>query len=242
MVNTFLHSGKLGDIVWAMPTIKYLGGGVLYLKIGEVDPGPNEIKLTESGAYNIMSFLKSQEYIHDVKIYNGEEINHDLNAFRRYIFNIPEITIAESVFLGQNIRGNHEEKLDESWISVEKDQRLLNKIIISRTTRYMQGNSKVNNFYLQLKERNIRKHGVFVGTQEEYIAFEETYDTGIEYYPTETVLDLAKAISAGQMFVGNENLANAINEGMKKITFLENNKSPLGYHFCLFKRPNLFLI
>ena len=236
----FLHSGKLGDIVWAMPTIQYLGGGTLYLKIDEIDFGINEIKLTESSAYSIMSFLKSQDYIHDVKIYKNESIDYDLDQFRRYIFNIPQITIAESVFMGLGIRGNHEEKLDEPWISVDKDLNVLNKIVISRTNRYHKG--EINPFYLKLKEKNISKHGIFVGSTEEYEKFEEVYRTGIEYYSTPTILDLAKAIAASKFYVGNENLANALNESMKKTSFLENNKNPIGQFFCYFNRPDLFLI
>ncbi len=108
MVNTFLHSGKLGDIIWALPAIKHLGGGILYLRINQIDPGPNEVMLTKEGAESIITLLKTQEYIHDVKIYSGEEITHNLDLFRRYIFAVPEITIAESVFLGLGIRGNHE--------------------------------------------------------------------------------------------------------------------------------------
>ena len=242
MVNTFLHSGKLGDIIWALPAIKHLGGGILYLRTGVVDSGPNEVMLTNEGAESIISLLKTQEYIHDVKIYNGEEIKHNLDLFRRFIFNIPEITIAESVFLGLGIRGNHEEKLDEPWVTVDKDMRVLNKIIISRTGRYQAGNDQINPFYLKLKERNISKHGIFVGSLNEYEKFEEVYRTGIEYYPTPTILDLARAISACKFYVGNENLANALNESMKKTSFLENNKSSVGQFFCYFNRPDLFLI
>ena len=242
MVNTFLHSGKLGDIIWALPAIKHLGGGVLYLRTGVVDTGPNEVMLTNEGAESIIPLLKTQEYIHDVKIYNGEEITYNLDLFRRFIFTVPEITISESVFLGLGIRGNHEEKLDEPWITVEKDERVLNKIVISRTGRYQSGNSQINPFYLKLKERNIAKHGIFVGSLNEYEKFEETYRTGIEYYPTPTILDLAKAIAACKFYVGNENLANALNESMKKTSFLESNKNPVGQFFCYFNRPDLFLI
>jgi hypothetical protein len=198
--------------------------------------------LTNEGAESIIPLLKTQEYIHDVKIYNGEEIRHNLDLFRRFIFNVPEITIAESVFLGLGIRGNHEEKLDEPWITVDKDARVLNKIVISRTGRYQAGNDQINPFYLKLKERNISKHGIFVGSLNEYEKFEEVYRTGIEYYPTPTILDLARAISACKFYVGNENLANALNESMKKTSFLENNKSSLGQFFCYFNRPDLFLI
>ncbi len=242
MVNTFLHSGKLGDIIWALPAIKHLGGGILYLRINQIDPGPNEVMLTKEGAESIITLLKTQEYIHDVKIYSGEEITHNLDLFRRYIFAVPEITIAESVFLGLGIRGNHEEELDQPWIMVEKDERVLNKIVISRTERYQAGNNQVNSFYLKLKERNISKHGIFVGSLNEYEKFEEVYRTGIEYYPTPTILDLAKVISASKFYVGNENLANALNESMKKTSFLESNKNPIGQFFCYFKRPDLFLI
>ena len=53
MVNTFLHSGKLGDIIWALPAIKHLGGGILYLRTGIAK---NEIiRLTTTSVKNIFS-------------------------------------------------------------------------------------------------------------------------------------------------------------------------------------------
>jgi len=240
MVKTFLHSGKLGDIIWALPVIKYLGGGKLYIKPNEWDGA--ELKLSLESALSIISLLNEQEYIHGAEMYGGQRIDYDLNQFRNVIFRYPGITISQSVFLGLGITDNVSEYLNTPWLKVDKDPNVIDKIVVSRTGRYLSGREHINKFYLILKERGLSKHGVFVGSESEYESFENIYKTEIPYYKTSSILDLAKVVSASKFYVGNENLTNAINEGLKKVSFLERNLNPPAQSFCIFNRPDQFII
>lgn len=82
-MTTFLHSGKYGDCIFSLPTIKAMGGGVLYM--------PNKA-LGGWGVetmYNDMhSFMETQSCITEVKLYpdvlawNDTPIPVDVNLNR----------------------------------------------------------------------------------------------------------------------------------------------------------------
>jgi len=51
-MNSFYHGGATGDVIYSMPTIKALGGGIFYVSLPD-------------GLYNtILPLLESQDYIH----------------------------------------------------------------------------------------------------------------------------------------------------------------------------------
>lgn len=54
-MNNFYHSGATGDVIYAMPTIKALGGGIFNVNL------PDELYNT------VKPLLESQDYIHEVK-------------------------------------------------------------------------------------------------------------------------------------------------------------------------------
>lgn len=62
MCKTFKHSGKMGDIIFSLPTIQAMGGGILYLP----ERAP-EVPDLYSQMYHL---LKAQPYIHDVLQYH----------------------------------------------------------------------------------------------------------------------------------------------------------------------------
>lgn len=240
-IKSFLHSGKLGDIIWSLPLIRYLGGGNLYLRINEFDPGANEYKLTQQSAESIVALLEQQPYITGVEIYDNQSIDYNLDLFRTKIFQI-KTSIAGSFFHTFDLSSiDIDSELDRPWLSVTPNQDFKDKIVVSRTKRYLAGNETPNPFYLYLKEQNIAKHGVFLGTLEEYNLFEQQHNTGIVWHETKTVLEIAGIVAASKFYAGNENLINAINESLKKPVFLENQKNSAS-HFCLFRRPDQFII
>ena len=54
-MNNFYHSGATGDVIYAMPTIKALGGGIFNVQL------PDHLYDT------VLPLLESQEYIYEVK-------------------------------------------------------------------------------------------------------------------------------------------------------------------------------
>ena len=74
-MKTYKHSGKIGDIIWALPFIIQNGGAeVLYLELTD--------EFTQSGYDYIYPLLTYQSYIKSVQPYNGEQVDFDLDKFR----------------------------------------------------------------------------------------------------------------------------------------------------------------
>jgi len=238
MVLNFLHSGKMGDLIFSLPLIKQLGGGNLYLKLNEWDAGANfgagEFKLTDQTYKLMLSLLESQPYIKQVAIFNNDPIHYDLNWFRESVDS--SYTLAQSYFVALGF--NDYSAIRSSWLTVEPNTAFNDKIVISRTNRYLVGRPEINGFYTHLKSRNLSKQGVYLGTDEEYENFERLYDTGIKHHKIQSLLEAASIIAACKYYTGNENVFNAIAEGLKKITFLECNNN----NYCIYERPDQFLI
>ena len=90
-MNTFKHSGDLGDIIYSLPTIRALGGGILYLDPagGESDPYiraqcvDGKTRLNKQTIDFLSPLLKLQPYITDVRYWNGEKVTYNLDEFRQ---------------------------------------------------------------------------------------------------------------------------------------------------------------
>ena len=82
----FYICGELGDIIYSLPSIKYLGGGNLYIG-GQFDEFPNYKVLDENLVNQLSEILLQQPYIKNV--YYSETLPDgaiDLNQFKnRYI-------------------------------------------------------------------------------------------------------------------------------------------------------------
>ena len=94
---SFLHSGHLGDIIYSLPAIKKLSEDhncKLYIQINK----PMDLKYPNHPAGNfflndrlanmLMPLLKEQSYLKKVEIYNGQDIDVDLDFFRKIPINI----------------------------------------------------------------------------------------------------------------------------------------------------------
>src|SRR6186713_2528982 len=85
MVKKFKHNGKQGDVIFSLPTIRELGGGILYIP----ENTPDECR----GMYsNMKVLLELQPSIHEVREYPsglgymeqapGIAIDYDLDRAR----------------------------------------------------------------------------------------------------------------------------------------------------------------
>ena len=75
----FRHRRKLGDVVYSLPAVRHLGGGILYLD-------PTSLDGTQDQAYwrwqfeGLIPFLEQQPYLQEVRIHEGEAFDVDLDA------------------------------------------------------------------------------------------------------------------------------------------------------------------
>lgn len=206
----FFHSGDLGDIIYALPVVRAMGGGRLFLKD---EPGVETThRMTVDRVKLIGPLLVKQDYIAGVApiFPPGEAVN--LNKFRTsghdfYRGWLPEVQ-AKTWGMTRSIAST-------PWIQVPEG-RYAAPIIFSRSLRY-------NNPDFPWK-RVIEKYGAwakFIGTPVEHAAFNVAFGCEIEYFDTPTLLDAAIAIAQADLFVGNQSCPLAIAEGLKKLIVCE---------------------
>ena len=58
-MKTFKHSGKCGDIIFSLPTIEMMGGGILYI--------PEHSPIGQNIYSNMKPLLEKLPYIHEVR-------------------------------------------------------------------------------------------------------------------------------------------------------------------------------
>ena len=214
MTKTFKHSGDLGDIIFSLPTVKALGGGVLYLDpeggkseplVQHCDYG-DQTKLRAKQIENIKPLLLLQPYIKDVLYWKGEKVDYNLDLFRtKLTFG----NLADSHLAAFNLPITLR---NEPWLTT-KAKTIENKpILISRSTRY-HGN---HGFWVGLKNNpELMKNAVFVGLQKEHEIFNYTFDCNIDFVDIPSIVELAEYINGSKLFICNQGSPHTIAEGLK---------------------------
>ena len=240
MATTFKHSGDMGDILFSLPCIESMGGGILYLDPtgGEEDPfvswtNFNKTKFNEKSLEFIKPLLEKQSYLEDVRVWTPEvEVDHNLNKFRGHIkFN--NLTLSHLEAMGMM---KYESKWQtEPWLEVDpKPLPNGKKILLARSCRYHSNYS----FWEQLDDEII-DNAVFAALPKEFEYFLYTfprYRGRVERLETENILDLAGYIAACELFIGNQGMPHAIAEGLKKNMV---NEFYRPYPSCIYKRDNV---
>lgn len=216
--KTFKHSGNLGNIIFSLPTIKALGGGILYLdpKGGEDEPLVNwanglftKTRLNEESIENIRPLLEIQEYITEVRLWEGEEVDYNLDMFRMHnrYNNFSDSHLAAF--------GIDFSKRDEAWLLVpdlivdEPDR----DVIFARSCRY-----HGNYAFWETINRDLLDRASFLGFKEEYEFFKYTFPhmAEVPHREVSNLLEMAQVIAGCDMFVGNQGLPHALAEALKK--------------------------
>ncbi|MGA3068057.1 MAG: hypothetical protein ABSF29_14525 [Tepidisphaeraceae bacterium] len=212
MPKTFKHSGDMGDIIFSLPAVRALGGGILYL-----DPeggvksevvtfnGKKRTKLTAAMIDMMTPVLLQQPYITEVRHWHGEAVDYDLDFFRNHLqYN----NLSDSHL---SIFGLPHSERDTAWIQVADPIVVPEKpFVISRSVRY-HGNYS----FWEGSLPNIGDKCVYVGYPKEYEIFVYTFGHEVQYYPTPDILTLARVIAGSNLFISNQGLPHALAEGMK---------------------------
>lgn len=216
--KTYKHSGDLGDIIFSLPAVRALGGGILYLdpEGGEKEPLVSwggglftHTKLTEKGIDSVRELLEHQDYIDEVRLWDGEAVDYNLDEFRKHIrFN----NLSDSHLAAFNLPS---EERDTAWLTVpaaiindlEKD------VVFARSCRY-HGNYS----FWETLDRDLISNAFFLGFKEEYEFFKYTYPhmSEVPLQPVQSLMEMAQIIQGTDMFVGNQGLPHALAEALKK--------------------------
>jgi hypothetical protein len=223
--KVYHHSGDLGDIIYAMPVIKQLGEGVLFLSGSNAYPYPINTRWTRMGASselvsNIAPLIEAQDYIWRCQYTHGLPFStdHDLNAFRKP-WKTRSARDFDSIFsLHQRVFGVSWSE-DKPWITVPSpivdDER---PIVVSRSARYQ--NNKFPWWEL------VQKYGDrmrFVGTEQEAELFQGfgAPKLRIPWIKTSNLLELAQVIAGAKVCVMNQSAPLAIAHGLCKNSIVE---------------------
>jgi ADP-heptose:LPS heptosyltransferase len=224
-IKTFKHSGDLGDIVYSLPTIRKLGGGVLLLDItgGADEPAcrsqciDKKTKFNQVGYEFIAPLLREQAYLQEVRVWNGEQVDCNLNAFR-YKFTDPNARSKTRNLLDLHLDafGLPPHDPDEGWLTCGEPVRLDRKIVVCRSPR-MQSNFP----WFVVRKFLFRDRAVFIGLPKEHELFEYTFDVAIPYHPTADALEMARVIAGCEMFVGNSTFALSLAIGLGTVSIVQ---------------------
>lgn len=190
-LNRFLHTGDLGDIVAALPSIRQLGGGELVITDKEHPKGASPRGKMKSRFNLIKSLLDLQPYIlsvewqdeptgitHDLSLFRTKRLYSSLAHWQAEYLGIPDLNTSPWLFVDSN---SHE------------------RIIVSRSTRYH--NSR---FPWETVIQKLGNKLLFVGLPEEHLAFETEWRTKIDYTPTDNLLDVASLIAGAPLGFYNQ--------------------------------------
>lgn len=224
--KVFHHSGDLGDIIYSLPTIRALGGGVLLLSPDLKYHETREI-MTPRRFENIKSLLTRQPYLDEVVL--GEilhpDTDYDLNIGRKVFVEAgngasPErqqeilATPLTQVYL--NAFDVPREAEREAWLEVDTHVEVPGRpVVINRSQRYHNPDFNWRAIVERYSDR-----AIFVGLPKEHAAFVEKFGY-VPYYPTENLLDVARVIAGCKLFIGNQSCPHAIAEGLKAPVILE---------------------
>jgi hypothetical protein len=167
-MNNFFHSGATGDIIFSLPTIKAMGGGNLYIT-----------NFDKQRSESIKTLIEVQPYINDVIITDGHVGGYDLNRFREYASH--NNNLVEAHFRGQGIPIDSTWK--QGWLTLpEPNYELfptLKYSVINRTTNYADPNFDWAKEVKYLE--SISEKVFFIGYYKEWILFNETFGTNVEF-------------------------------------------------------------
>ncbi|MFL5284399.1 MAG: hypothetical protein ACJ8AW_26260 [Rhodopila sp.] len=219
----FGHSGDMGDIIYALPTIRAFGGGILYLyhQAGKTAHGMDVTK-----ANSLASLLLLQPYIENVIFCpSGHPPNapdHDLNGFRDHWK--PGRNLADMHLATHGLGPEHR---NEQWLTVDFSTPA-QPVIFARSLRYQNNNFPWSRIWQRFKTR-----AGFIGTCAEHRAFCEVVGW-VPLIHTPDLRAVARTIAECHLFVGNQSCPAAVAEGLKRPMILEVYPEQAN---CGFERP-----
>ena len=212
---SFLHSGRIGDVIYSLPTIKELSKShkcKLYVQIEKPILGPYEssrkVFINKRCGDLILPLLRNQDFLDTVNIYKDEKIDINLNLFRdipiNHCFFQPRYY---SHICGVNIN------VENAYLSIKPHDSIKNKIIVNRSPRY-------RNPFLNYKFLKNTKNLLCIGLKEEFQDLKREINN-LEFYDCKDFLEMAEIIKASKFYVGNMCLQYVISDALKIPRLLE---------------------
>lgn len=215
----FSHSGKFGDLIYALPAIKSSGGGRLTITWRD------DCGLGEKEAANVIPLLDRQPYIAKAVFGLPPKRCRNLDDWRGHYDDKLNLADMVSSWLNQPLSGG-----GGPWLSVDQPEsdEFDGGVVFSRSQRYRDDSFPWGEVAKKFPDAG------FIGTDEEYVDFQNVFGS-IGRVVCEDLLKAAEVISVCRLFVGNQSCLRAIAEGLKVPVFVET-YAPMNN--TVFERPN----
>ena len=239
---SYKHSGDLGDLIFALPLLRWKGCKCLHIDStgGFNDPlvswgkgrftNTKLLTMKPEHLEAVAEFLKSQDYIDMAKVTNFStnniKVDINLNEFRHHIkFN--NLSFSHLAIVDKD-ESKYVNIVKEPWITCEPKK--IAKVVLARNLRY-QGNHA---FWEHIEEKDLLD-AVFVGSLMEFNIFKTIFPhhKHVKFFPTPTIDDLAGVLQGAEQVICNQGLPHALAEAMKKPLICEVDKT---YPAAVFKR------
>lgn len=232
--NTFYHSGDLGDVIYGLPVVKALGGGNVLLGPDNRSGMRTREPMSPARTNLIVPLLRDQHYIahagYSAKV--TSDVTHDLNDFRHDMVKGQSLDLKPGFNLARVPLHHFGLPLEldmDPWLTVSHPNRVAS-VIVARSQRYNDPRfdwSRIVSEY--------RGDIAFVGTKAEHDTFCAAFGK-VPHHRTENLLEVAQAIAAADLFIGNQSSPYAIAIGLGKTSILEMCPNVSN---CIFGRGNV---
>ena len=228
---TFMSSGKLGDTIASLASVKEVclkenaKAHIVLDTTGGMTVGDDETKdivrkqtggkgvpFSRAACEYLKPLLEHQDYIDKVDIYDGTqpepEVDINLNKMRGVFLDLEAVKAT-----GQNLELAYKYALGlpltttSSWLAAPKVEPFKD-ICICRSTRYTSAH-----LWLAMHE-NMLKDAFFLGTDFEHIVFKDAFGFAPTYLKTANALEAASLIQSSKLFIGNGSLMYWISVGL----------------------------
>ena len=203
-MKTFKISGKLGDCLASLPTVKALGGGTILLNTA------NGAEFTYEAAEALLPLLNSQSYC-QAEHYKSGKVDVDLDFFRRSCIPLDRSEMRRWYSFVFDVWPD----LSQPCLEVEPNLDYQHSVVCNRTTRYR--NELID--YKFLQDRYF-EDVVFVGTKAEFVWFKQEVRRA-RWVETKNMLETAQIIVGSKLFLGNQSSCWWIAESTKARRVLE---------------------
>lgn len=237
MKKNFTTIATFGDIVWFLCAVKMLGGGNLYIKLNALDEfcqkvlgwrdaGPHSGRLTEKDYQFMKPFLEAQDYLGEVKVWEGETNDFPAleNHWKYHLLDGWQGNQTEcyAMTLGWNIYDPEiSKKLNhEPWLTPVEPKKIPGRpIAVHRANRY--NYNSISEDWYSYVDQGLGDYGFFLGTDAEHQEFEQTFKTKIHHQKVSNLLEMTQYIQGSEMIIANQSVHVAIAIGLGKSYRLE---------------------
>lgn len=213
-IPTFIHSGDVGDVIYALPALRHMSPMGFNLILGTKTK--TRRPFDDVWVANVASLLSIQTYINRVwKQSVSDRWDFDCDPFRKLLINNWRRGKNITSYVCDLFRVPYECS-NQPWITIDMPLHVEGRpVCVNRTQRYRNHRFPWHRVYNAYRDKMF-----FVGTVKEYDDFQSKVGP-LPYCETPTLLDVARLIAGSKLFIGNQSVSYAIAEGLKHPTVQE---------------------